>query len=330
MTDDPQDMPPPRRADIAAFHEHGPLPPGFRKLFLEGLNRPEKSLAGMLLLDRRSPSFRKLCTLPEYYIERAELEILRDRAVEIARALGPEIQLVDMGQGFGAQVAQLIPALDRPWGYVVIDREKDALLTDARRVQARYPKLWVEAVCADMRSAFDLPPNAGGGKRVAYLPGNAIGNFEPTEALGLLSLWARELRPGALMLVGVDLRKSILITEAAYDDPHGVNAALMLDLLRRANREFDAEFDLRLFEHRVHYDPDRARIRSDLVSLARQEIPIAGTLVRFEAGEAIHVCDSWKYSVADFQSLARGAGFRPVDLWFDSHELFSLHLLAVG
>lgn len=330
MTDSPADQVPRRGAEIAAFHDHHPLSADFRSLFLAGIGRSDKSIAGQMLFDRRSIAFRRLCTLPEYYVERSELEILRDQAVPIAGRLGPAIQLVDMGQNFGPQVAQLLAALDRPWGYVALDREKEALLVDARRVQTRYPRLWVEAVRADIRQAFDLPPNAGGGRRVAYLPGNAIGNFDPTEALAMLSLWAGGLRRGGLMLIGVDLRKSALVIEPAYDDPHGLNKALMLDLLERANRELDASFDTRLFEHHVHYDPDRGRVRSDLVSVAQQDVRVAGQTVHFAEGEAIHVSDSWKYSVEDFRALARGGGFRPIEVWLDSRELFSLHLLAAG
>jgi dimethylhistidine N-methyltransferase len=330
LTDTLGEQVPRRRAEIVAFHDHGPPPADFRDLFLSGLGRPDKSIAGQMLFDRRAAAFRRLCTLPEYYVERSELEILRDRAVPIASRLGPAIQLVDMGQSFGPQIAQLLTTLDRPWGYVAVDRDKDPLLADARRVQARYPKLWVEAVRADMRQAFDLPPNAGGGRRVAYLPGNAIGNFDPTEALAMLSLWAQQLRQGGLMLIGVDLRKSVLVIESAYDDPHGLNKALMLDLLERANRELDAGFDVRLFEHHVHYDPDRGRLRSDLVSVVQQEVRVAGRTIHFAESEAIHVSDSWKYSVEDFQALARGAGFRPIEVWLDSHELFSLHLLIAG
>lgn len=330
MTDIPADQIPRGRAEIAAFHDHGPPPADFHSLFLAGISRQNKSIAGQMLFDRRSTAFRRLCTLPEYYVERSELEILRDRAVEIAARLGPGIQLIDIGQSFGPQVAQLLATLDRPWGYVALDRDREPLLVDARRVQARYPNLWVEAMCADMRQAFDLPSNAGGGRRVAYLPGNAIGNFDPTEALAILSLWAQELRQGALMLIGVDLRKSVLVIESAYDDPHGLNKALMLNLLDRANRELNAHFDIRLFEHHVHYDADRGRVRSNLVSIAQQDVRIAGQVVHFAEGEAIHVSDSWKYSVEDFQALARGAGFRPIDVWLDSHELFSVHLLAAG
>lgn len=330
MIDIPSDGALRRRGQIAAFHVHGSPPPGFRSLFLAGLARAPKSIAADMLFDRRSTAFRRLCTLPEYYIERSELEILREQAAPIARALGPSAQLIDIGGSFGPQMAQLLAALDRPWGYVAIDREKDALLADAGRVQARYPKLWVDAVCADMWAAFDLPPNAGGGRRVAYLPGNAIGNMYPTDALARLSLWARELREGALMLIGVDLRKSVLIVESAYDDPHGLNAALMHDMLRRANRELAAEFDTRLFDHRVHFDPDRGRLQADLVSVAQQHVRVGDRLVRFYQGEPIHVGESWKYSLGDFQAIARGAGFRVADAWLDSHEMFSVHLLEVS
>lgn len=330
MTDLPPGETPRPRGDIVAFHDHGPPPAGFADLFLAALERAPRSLAGQMLLDRRSAAFRKICALPEYYLQRAELEIVRDRAVELSRAIGPDAQLVDFGRGFSAQMGMLLATLDRPWAYVAIDRDREALLEDARRVQKRYPKLWVEAVRADMREAFDLPPNAGGGRRIAYCPGNGIGNLDPTDALATLSLWARELRPGGLLLVGVDLRKSVLILESAYDDSHGLNAALVLDVLRRANRELDAHFDVRLFEHRVHFDADRGRVRADLVSIGTQEVQIGDTVVRFEQGEALHIEDSWKYSVEDFQALARGAGFRPREVWFDAKDLFSVHLLEVG
>jgi len=330
LVDNPSEGAPSRRAKIAAFHEHGPRPATFAELFLAGMMKPAKSIAGAALLDRRSPAFRRLCTLPEYYVERSELEILRDRVVEIAHMVGPAAQLIDMGQCFSPQVSLLLHTLDRLWGYVVIDRDKLAALEDASRVQERFPRLWVEAVCADMRTGFDLPSNAGGGRRLAYLPGNAIGNVDPAAALAQLSLWAGELREGGLMLVGVDLRKSVLIIEAAYDDQHGINAALMHEMLRRANRELDAGFDVRLFEHRIHFDAERGRVSADLVSVAQQDVRVGDRVIHFTEGEAIHVGDSWKYSVEDFQAIARGAGFRPLTLWSDSHELFSLHLLAVN
>jgi dimethylhistidine N-methyltransferase len=330
LTDLPSDDPQRQRGDIVALHEHGPPPADFGTLFLAGLARRPRSLAGQMLLDRRSAAFRRICALPEYYLQRAELQILRDRAVELSHAIGPDSQLIDFGGGFSMQVGMLLATLDRPWAYVAVDRDRDALLADARLVQKRYPKLWVEAVRADMREAFDLPPNAGGGRRIGYCPGNAIGNLDPVAALATLSLWARELRPKGLLVIGVDLRKSALILESAYDDPHGLNAELALDVLRRANHELGSNFDVRLFEHRVHFDADRGRVRADLVSLAAHEFKIGEAQMSFAQGEALHIEDSWKYSLEDFQALARGAGFRTRAVWTDSKALFGVLLLEAG
>jgi dimethylhistidine N-methyltransferase len=330
LTDHSRDDAPPKPDDFVALHEHGPPPADFRTLFLAGMERRPKSLIGSMLLDRRSPVFHRLCALPQYYLQRAELEILRDRAVAIARMVGPSAQLVDFGRGFGPQTSLLLATLDRPWGYVALDRDRDMLLDDARRVQRRYPHLWVEAVRADQRTGFDLPPNAGGGLRVGYLPGNAIGTFDPPEALAMLSLWAGELRERGLLLIGVDLRKSVLILEAAYDDAQGLNGTLMLDVLRRANRELGADFNEGLFEYRVRFDMAGGRVNADLVSLGVQEVQVGDRRIRFDRDEAIHVEESWKYSVEDFQALARGSGFRPLDVWFDAKRFFSVHLLEVG
>jgi dimethylhistidine N-methyltransferase len=321
---------PRQRGDIAAYHDHGPSQADFGALFMAGLARSPKNIAGQMLLDRRSPAFHGICALPEYYLQRVELEIVRDHGAAIAQAIGRDAQLIDFGSAFSLQMEWLLAALDQPWAYVIVDRDRDPLLADARRVQREHPALWVEAVRADLRQGFDLPPNAGGGRRVAYFPGNAIGTFEPAQALELLSRWAVELRTGGQLLVGVDLRKSLLILEAAYDDSRGLNAELMFDLLRRANRELAGNFDVRLFEHRVRFDAQRGSVSADLVSIGTQEVRIDGQLVRFEQHEAMHVEESWKYSVEDFQALARGAGFRPVEVWFDRRQWFGLFLLEVG
>jgi len=319
------------RVGIAAFHDNAPEPADFLAAALDGLERPYKAIPCRFLYDDRgSALFDRICELPEYYLTRTEMRVLADNASAIAAAVGPDAQLIELGSGSCDKIAVLLDRFESPWGYVPIDISRDHLLAGAGRVQARYPRLWIEAICADYAQMFDLPPNAGGGRRVAFYPGSTIGNLDPADALAFLSLWAERLRPGALMIVGVDLRKSKLVIEAAYDDAQGVTAQFSLNLLARANRELGADFDLRHFEHRAVYDGDSGRVRIDLVSRCDQHVHIAGTTFAFARGEPLHVEDSWKYAAEDFQALARGAGFRPIDVWADEQELFSVHLLAVG
>jgi len=172
-----------------------------------------------------------------------------------------------------------------------------------------------------------LPEIPGGGRRLGFFPGSTIGNLSPEEAEAFLSLWALRLGPGSAMLVGVDLTKGREVLEPAYDDAAGVTARFSLNLLARANRELGADFDLAGFRHRAFWSETRSRIEIHLVSLRAQETVVADRRFHFAAGEAIHIEDSCKYSLAGFTALASRAGFEPVESWTDPAQLFSVHYL---
>ena len=46
--------------------------------------------------------------------------------------------------------------------------------------------------------------------------------------------------------------------------------------------------------------------------------------------ETIHTENSYKYSVPEFQDLARKGGFAPVEHWIDPAQLFTIHFLEVA
>ena len=312
------------------FHDLQPRADDFRRAAIAGLSAPQKSLPCRFLYDAKgSALFDRICELPEYYPTRTETSILRDNADEIAAHVGPGAQLVELGSGSSAKVRILLDALDEPASYVPIDISAEHLLAAARRLQADYPELRVEAICADYAQPFDLPPSHRG-RRAGFYPGSTIGNLAPADAQAFLSLWARRLGTGAGMIVGVDLKKSAAILEPAYDDAQGVTAEFSLNLLARANRELGADFDLRHFRHQARYRADEGRVAIHLRSLSDQTVHLGGETFRFARGETIHVEDSWKYSLGDFRDLAARAGFRPADYWTDPGGLFSIPLLEVA
>jgi uncharacterized SAM-dependent methyltransferase len=67
-----------------------------------------------------------------------------------------------------------------------------------------------------------------------------------------------------------------------------------------------------------------------LVSLARQAVCIGRRRFGFAPGESIHTENSYKYSVAEFQALARSAGYRAAAVWLDPKGLFALHGLVAA
>jgi dimethylhistidine N-methyltransferase len=294
-----------------------------------GLSRSPRRISPKFFYDAAgSRLFDRICELPEYYPTRTELRILGECAGEIAGQIGPNAEIVEFGAGSLTKVRLLLDALDSPKRYLPIDISGEHLEAAAQRLKADYPELVVQPIAADYTMPLVLPaPVAGAGRRVGFFPGSTIGNFEPEEALAFLQLAARMLRGGGL-LIGVDLVKDPGRLHAAYNDAQGVTADFNLNLLRRANAELDADFDLDGFAHAAFYNAPRQRIEMHLVSRSAQSVSLNGETFGFEEGETIHTEYSHKFTVEGLRALAVRAGFRPGAVWTDPEKLFSVHWLV--
>lgn len=322
-------MPP--RAEFL-FHDLHPDTANFRADVLSGLAQPGKALPPKYFYDARgSELFEAICALPEYYPTRTELAMMQTSAGEIARLLGAHCLLIEYGAGSGRKTRVLIEAL-APAAYMAIDISRTALRQCASELAAAYPAVRVAAVCADYSRPLQLPKIDDGSarRRVIYFPGSTIGNFTRPEALAFLHHAHAIAGPGGAMLVGVDLKKDHARLHAAYNDAQGVTAAFNLNLLTRINRELGGDFDVGAFEHHAFYDATEGRIEMHLRSLREQRVNVAGQTFRFRAGETIHTENSCKYSVDEFQQLARDAGFNPEHCWTDAEQLFSVHYLSIA
>ena len=149
----------------------------------------------------------------------------------------------------------------------------------------------------------------------------------PVEASRLLRVFRTVLSSRGRLIVGIDLKKDAGKLVRAYDDTSGVTAAFNLNLLARINRELGADFDLRVFKHKAVYNARDGRIEMHLVSLKHQDVRIRGRRIHFRAGESIHTENSYKYSIRQFQDLARSANWLPTRVWTDPRNLFSVHEL---
>jgi len=294
-----------------------------------GLARSPRSISPKFFYDAAgSQLFDRICELPEYYPTRTELRILGECAAEIAGQIGPNAEIVEFGAGSLTKVRLLLDALETPKRYLPIDISGEHLEAAAERLKADYPDLAIQPIAADYTMPLVLPaPMAGSGRRVGFFPGSTIGNFEPDEALAFLQLAARMLRGGGL-LIGVDLVKDPARLHAAYNDAQGVTAEFNLNLLRRANAELDAGFDLDGFSHAAFYNAPHRRIEMHLVSRRAQSVYLNGQEFAFEEGETIHTEYSHKFTVEGLRALAVRAGFRAGAVWTDPERLFSVHWLA--
>src|SRR5437660_9289004 len=80
-----------------------------------GLSQRPRSLPCKFFYDDHGAQlFRQICDLPEYYITRAELQILRLRGADIASTLGQHIELIGLGTGAGTKTRILLEELKDP------------------------------------------------------------------------------------------------------------------------------------------------------------------------------------------------------------------------
>lgn len=312
-----------------AFHDLRPDVGDFRGDVIAGLTRARKTLPPKYFYDERgSRLFEAICRTPEYYVTRTEVALMRRRAAEMARRLGARCAVIEYGSGSGRKTRILLKALE-PVAYVPIDISREQLRATASGIARDFPGLAVTAMCADYSRALTLPRLDGSRRRIVYFPGSTIGNFSPVAASGFLVNACRLVGAGGGLLIGVDLKKDPARLNAAYNDRAGITAAFNLNILSRINRELGADFDLAAFRHQAFYNEPRGRVEMHLLSLKDQRVVIGGRMVRFRAGETIHTENSCKYSVHGFQTLAREAGFEPVECWTDPQRLFSVHYLRV-
>ena len=308
----------------------------FGEAVTEGLGSSPRTLPCRFLYDARgSELFEAICNLPEYYPTRTERSILEAHADAIAARFAAPITLAELGSGSSSKTRLLIEAFLRSQGslrYVPVDISRSILDESARDLLDDYEGLEVHAIASEYRVGLQhLGRELERPKLIAWL-GSNIGNFDPVQAASFVRSIRAAMAPGDHVLFGIDLRKDREILESAYDDAQGVTAAFNLNLLARINRELGGEFELDRFEHRARWHPEEGRVKLDLVSRVDQEIPIRALdlAVKFQAGEAIHTEDSYKYSLEEIDTLASACGLRVIDRYLDERSWFSLNLLSVA
>ena len=300
----------------------------FASAVLDGLSRPQKSLPCRFFYDARgSELFEEITALPEYYPTRTETAILKARAAEMAGGMGEGEVLVELGSGSSLKTEILLDKLPASCVYVPIDVSRSALDGATGRLAARFPGLEVHPIVGDFSKPIAFPAALSKRPKTGFFPGSTIGNLTPIEAGRLLAVLRSTLTPGGRMIVGVDLKKDTRKLLPAYNDAAGVTAAFNLNLLSRINREIGGTFELAAFKHTAIYNAQAGRIEMHLVSRRDQDVEVCGRRFRFRTGETIHTENSYKYSVHQFQDLARSSGWVPARVWKDKGSLFSVHEL---
>ena len=312
-------------AHAAVLHRE-PAKSEFLSEAIAGLSSTPRTLPCKYFYDARGAAlFQKISELPEYYLTRAELQILDRYCGDIARALGPNIELIGLGTGAGTKTRILLEKLEVPAAYIPVDISKKQLERSTASFRKIFPTLEILPVCADYLEPIRLPsPARQALRKIVYFPGSTIGNFDPDAARQFLQRVANHCRRGGGLLIGVDLQKDRHVLERAYNDSAGVTAQFNLNLLARANRELGADFDLEQWQHYAVYNSTESRIEIYLISEIDQTVRVQDRQFDFRAGERIATEYSYKYTKESVIELTREAGFDFSQMWTDDARWFGV------
>ncbi len=317
--------------DLAQRNGHADFARDIRR----GLTADPKHLFPKYLYDELgSRLFEAICQVDEYYLTRAEDEILTNHADEIVASTPDCKTLIELGSGSAEKTRTIIEALIRRQGellFVPVDISASALAESSHALLDSYANLRIDAYAADYFQALEALPARDASPALVLFLGSNIGNFERDEAVEFLRAIRRLLHRGDALLLGADLKKDPAILEAAYNDSLGVTRSFIVNELERINRELDANFDLWAFGLRSVYNESLGRVEIYLESLQQQEVTIKSLnlTIALRAGERIHVENAYKFDTADLRNLGEQTGFKLERTWLDRRDRFSSNLFRV-
>ena len=317
MAKHPSTIPAPSRTDALA------------NAVLEGMRKHPRQLSPVWFYDELgSFLFDSICELPEYYLTRTELQIMRQHAPDMAHYIGPDAAIIEFGSGTSTKTRELLTQLESPAAYVPVDIARDHLLDAASAIARDYPTLRVIPICADFTRSFDLPISVHAARRrVVYFPGSTLGNFAYDDARALLQRMRQIIGTNGAVLIGIDLKKDPRVLERAYNDRAGVTAEFNVNALRHLNRELGTDFDLEAFEHLAVWVENQSRVEMHLVSKRDQDVHVGEETVHIGKGEHLTTEFCHKYTLESFADLAATAGLAVSRVWLDPAKLFSVQLL---
>jgi len=298
-----------------------------------GLESSPKSLSSKYFYDDEgSRIFQEIMKLPEYYLTRCESEIFQRQAAEIYDAFKHEnasFDLIELGPGDGSKTALLIDHFlkqSADFTYVPIDISAEALRLLSEHFQAKFPDLIIKEKNGDyFRVLETLKETSAERTKIVFFLGSNIGNFRRDESIEFFQRLSSAMSKDDLLFIGVDLQKDPRVILRAYDDPSGVTSEFNLNLLKRINRELDANFAIENFMHYASYHPTDGAARSYLISRERQTVKIGalGQSFDFAQWEPIYMEISQKYTLGMLEELAEKSGFRIVKNFFDSKKYYT-------
>jgi len=282
--------------------------------------------------DKGSEIFEKICHLPEYYLTRTEISILKKLQNDLPQFLDGDFRLVELGSGSSKKTRLILDVLNksqRKIEYISIDISS-IIESSLQDLQKYYDNLNTVGIIDTYESGLEFVKEYDNKQNLIAFLGSSFGNFEQDAGIEFLHKINSTMKDDDLFLIGLDLVKDKAILEKAYDDSQGVTSQFNLNVLSRINEELGSNFILSKFDHHSIYNEEKQRIEIYIRSLEKQSVQIqkTGLGLEFDKNELIHTEYSHKYSISQIYSMMDKTGFEIKQIWQDEKDHFAVLLCS--
>ena len=174
--------------------------------------------------DELVPYLRRHLALPEYYLTRAENEIIERYANEIASSVDGHITLLEMGSGSASKTKLIVEALLNKQNdllFIPVDISASALNSSSRILLQSFPRLRIEAYAADYFDALSAlsAKNDAAPRTLSWFKHKPLCSAAPAFCVLAPRAWRSDA------FCWEQLLKRTALAEPAYDDALGITAA---------------------------------------------------------------------------------------------------------
>jgi L-histidine Nalpha-methyltransferase len=298
---------------------------------IRGLQSSHKHLDSKYFYDERGDElFQQIMNCDDYYLTNCEMEILRTQSDDIALTIGKlekNFDVVELGAGDCTKSIHLLKSIfktDKSFTFFPVDISKHVINIIEQDIPKKIDDLNVYGLNGEYIEMLQRSNEISSRRKLVLFMGSNIGNMNYTASIAFLKEVRNYLNKGDCLLIGFDLKKDPQIILNAYNDKQGITREFNLNLLRRINKELNADFVIENFKHFPVYNPESGECKSYLISTKKQRVFIGDTeFIDFDANETIDMEISAKYSIAQINELANLSGFKPVEYFYDSKQWFA-------
>jgi len=303
----------------------------FYKEVMKGLQSSPKYLDSKYFYDDYGDElFQQIMNCEEYYLTNCEMEILKTQSAKIASsipALKDNFDVIELGAGDCSKSIHLLKQIfkiDNNFTFFPIDISAHVIKLILADLPKKIKELHIHGLNGEYIAMLKKANEISTKRKLVLFMGSNIGNMDNDEAIAFCKELRSNLNEGDYVLIGFDLKKDPQIIWNAYNDKKGITSEFNLNLLRRINKELNADFEVENFKHFPVYNPESGECKSYLVSKCAQQVSIGDTeIISFEENETIDMEISTKYSISQTNKIAKSGGFKAVEYFYDSKHWFA-------